>query len=94
MGVGWVIGLVARHRPMMLMFVAPFVLCRPLAASFCCPEGKIGGQKGTWSEMPVLAKRSNLWTPVSNLQEVGGCNCRGLGGRWVVGDDLLWIPMD
>ena len=45
MGVGRVVGLVARHRPMLLLLVAPFVLCCPLAASFCCPEGEIGGRK-------------------------------------------------
>ena len=45
MGVGRVVGLVARHRPLLLLLMAPFVLCRPLAASFCCPEGEIGGRK-------------------------------------------------
>ena len=45
MGVGRVVGLVARHRPLLLLLMAPFVFCRPLAASFCCPDGEIGGQK-------------------------------------------------
>ena len=45
MGVGRVVGLVARHRTLLLLLMAPFVLCRPLSASFCCPEGEIGGRK-------------------------------------------------
>ena len=44
-GVGRVVGLVARHRPLLLLLIAPFVLCHPLAATFCCPEGEIGGRK-------------------------------------------------
>ena len=45
MGVGRVVGLIARHRPLLLLLMTPFVLCRPLAASFCCSEGEIGGRK-------------------------------------------------
>ena len=44
--------------------------------------------------MLVLAKRSSLWTPVSSLQEVGGGDCRGLGGRWVVGNGEMWVRVD
>ena len=93
MGVGRVVGLVARHCPMLLLRVAPFVLCRPLAASFCCPEGEIGGRKEPGRKCRFWPSAVACGLP-SSLQEVGGYNCQGLGGRWVVGDGELWIRMD
>ena len=44
-GVGRIVGLVARHCLLLLLLVAPFFLCRPLAAPVFSPEGEIGGRK-------------------------------------------------
>ena len=89
-GVGWIVGLVARHRLLLLLLVAPFVLCRPLAASVCCPEGEIGGRKepGRKCRFWPSAVACGLPSPASKKL---GCECRGLGERRVVDDGLLWI---
>ena len=82
MGVGRVVGLVAHHCPMLLLRVAPFVLCRPLAASFCCPGGEIGGRKEPGRKcrfgpslvacgLPSPASKKLVFAIVGGLVDVG-----------------------
>ena len=88
-GVGRVVSLVARHRLLLFLLVAPFVLCRPLAASFCCPEGEIDGPKepGMKCRFWPRAVACELPSPASMKLVV----VIGTGQRRAVGDSLLWI---